>query len=109
MYRSTKLWESFSLGEFNENSTEYDSMLGYFDVNHPLFPAIKNLARNVFCEKCGIYSIKLYACKGCRVVYYCSKKHQKKDWKSHKQDCVCINFESTTNPTKKQQHKTETK
>ena len=30
----------------------------------------------------------LNACKGCRCVYYCSKKCQKKDWKQHKINCV---------------------
>eukprot|EP01084_Bolivina_argentea_P259374 437630_1 len=34
---------------------------------------------------------KLYKCKGCRLVFYCCRNHQKKDWKYlHSQQCLNI-------------------
>eukprot|EP01084_Bolivina_argentea_P042549 78452_1 len=36
-----------------------------------------------------IKSHKMYICKGCKLIYYCCRKHQKKDWKMiHSQQCL---------------------
>ncbi|XP_050293977.1 egl nine homolog 1-like isoform X2 [Anthonomus grandis grandis] len=40
----------------------------------------------VCCFVCGATS-NLQRCSKCRGIYYCSKDHQKKDWKRHKQSC----------------------
>ena len=49
-------------------------------------------------KKCKIYknetnpSLRMKICKGCKVVYYCSYKCQKYDWKfSHKNQCNALN------------------
>ena len=65
----------------------YDILLTYFNINHPSFIILKNIVRLACCAKCGTFKCKLYACSKCRLAYYCSKKHQKKDWKSHKLVC----------------------
>eukprot|EP01084_Bolivina_argentea_P014472 27052_1 len=39
--------------------------------------------------KCKIDADKLYVCKGCKLVQYCCRKHQKKDWKMiHSTQCL---------------------
>ena len=38
------------------------------------------------CELCGAME-NLMKCAGCHSAFYCSKKHQKTHWKSHKQAC----------------------
>lgn len=38
------------------------------------------------CSICGI-TANLLRCGQCRSVYYCSKQHQKQDWKKHKVSC----------------------
>ena len=41
------------------------------------------------CNECNKVLSTLNTCKGCRCVYYCSKKCQKKDWKAnHRNTCV---------------------
>ena len=83
-----KEWLYFlKYGKFAYHNNPHNLFLRYFDAKHPLFQTIKNIAHSRFCEKCGIVSVKLYVCNACRCVYYCSKKHQKKDWKIHKKDC----------------------
>lgn len=37
-------------------------------------------------NECGKQTANLQ-CTGCRLAYYCSKEHQKADWKSHKHLC----------------------
>ncbi|KAA0707588.1 Egl nine -like protein 1 [Triplophysa tibetana] len=39
-----------------------------------------------YCELCGKME-NLMKCGGCRSSFYCSKEHQKRDWKKHKQVC----------------------
>ena len=69
------------------NKTRNDSILKYFEKSHPLFETIKNIAYYSHCAKCGVYNVKLYSCSQCGKVWYCSRKHQKKDWKLHKAEC----------------------
>eukprot|EP00122_Pirum_gemmata_P012517 Pgem_evm1s11638 len=38
------------------------------------------------CNFCG-FSLKVDLCSGCRKKSYCSKEHQRKDWKFHKLNC----------------------
>jgi hypothetical protein len=39
------------------------------------------------CKRGDICGVPLQRCNGCRIVYYCSKAHQKKAWPLHKQIC----------------------
>ncbi|XP_076268262.1 prolyl hydroxylase EGLN3-like [Rhynchophorus ferrugineus] len=43
-------------------------------------------ARLVGCNVCG-FGENLLRCARCKVTLYCSKEHQKKDWKKHKVNC----------------------
>ena len=38
--------------------------------------------------QCSKILTSLNACSGCKCVYYCSKKCQKRDWKQHKMKCI---------------------
>ena len=81
------------MDNFDNTNSKYDWFLGYFNINHPLFTTMKNVAYFRVCQKCGIYNVKLYACNACHSVYYCSKKHQKKHWKSlHQYQCALLKF-----------------
>ncbi|KAK9880443.1 hypothetical protein WA026_011689 [Henosepilachna vigintioctopunctata] len=40
----------------------------------------------ICCAICG-YSDNLLRCSRCKLIFYCSKDHQKKHWKKHKVDC----------------------
>lgn len=44
--------------------------------------------RIVKCEVCSIKSV--FKCAGCGCCYYCSKEHQKYDWKRHKRLCKVL-------------------
>ena len=48
-------------------------------------PARGRLTRVIKCEVCSIKSV--FKCAGCGCSYYCSKEHQKRDWKRHKRFC----------------------
>ncbi|KAL8613733.1 hypothetical protein ACOMHN_029590 [Nucella lapillus] len=50
--------------------------------------------RNV-CQMCGALE-NLSLCAGCRSAWYCSKDHQREDWKEHKRQCKSL---KSTNPT----------
>ncbi|XP_003693098.2 SET domain-containing protein SmydA-8-like isoform X1 [Apis florea] len=47
------------------------------------------------CVICGGHSV--HKCSACENVYYCSKKHQKEDWKKHSK--VCKSFKLAENPS----------
>ena len=36
-------------------------------------------------------------CSGCQAVFYCSREHQKKDWKQHRINCRAFRVERTLN------------
>ena len=36
-------------------------------------------------------------CSGCQAVYYCSREHQKNDWKNHRSACSAFRVERTLN------------
>ncbi|KAJ1426285.1 hypothetical protein B484DRAFT_397628 [Ochromonadaceae sp. CCMP2298] len=40
------------------------------------------------CRFCQVEGAGLQMCGACMQVYYCTKEHQKLDWKRHKKDCV---------------------
>lgn len=40
------------------------------------------------CCVCGVTDVPMKKCGGCKIVYYCSEKCQKKAWMSHKRHCV---------------------
>lgn len=44
-----------------------------------------------FCEYCGTTSTpnqkNLFRCARCKIIYYCCREHQKKDWKKHRSVC----------------------
>jgi len=39
------------------------------------------------CVVCSISNEKLLRCSQCKCVFYCSREHQKIDWKKHKSQC----------------------
>lgn len=45
-----------------------------------------NSCNIISCAVCG-HTDKLYSCSRCKLIFYCSKEHQKKDWKKHKINC----------------------
>eukprot|EP01084_Bolivina_argentea_P150353 262572_1 len=49
----------------------------------------KNLALMQQCSVCKRKDKKLFCCKNCKSIKYCSRKCQKLDWKSHRYVCQC--------------------
>eukprot|EP01040_Poterioochromonas_malhamensis_P003004 gene3004-3191_t len=48
-----------------------------------------NAPRCKVCSKTlAVDGTALMQCSQCKNVYYCSKEHQKRDWKSHKKYCI---------------------
>ena len=39
------------------------------------------------CKRGPLTNTKLLTCTGCRIIKYCSREHQRDDWKSHKLWC----------------------
>ena len=48
---------------------------------------MRNFSESRACALCGKHDGRLLQCSGCESVSYCSKEHQKADWKSHKKLC----------------------
>mmetsp|Transcript_5913 Transcript_5913/g.9178 ORF Transcript_5913/g.9178 Transcript_5913/m.9178 type:complete len:173 (-) Transcript_5913:54-572(-) len=47
----------------------------------------------VTCRECGVGAKpgeKLLRCAACKCVFYCTREHQKKDWRTHKQTCSLL-------------------
>ncbi|XP_073527643.1 egl nine homolog 1 isoform X1 [Phyllobates terribilis] len=51
-----------------------------------------------YCELCGKME-NLLRCGRCRSSFYCSKEHQRQDWKKHKQVCKGADTHATVEPT----------
>eukprot|EP01040_Poterioochromonas_malhamensis_P003007 gene3007-3194_t len=62
------------------------------DVNHFFEDLASNWLDGARCKVCGkalaLDGTALMQCSQCKNVYYCSKEHQKQDWKSHKKYCI---------------------
>ena len=61
----------------------------YFQ-QHDYYQTLRNIIVMKECiySKCRANNIKLQTCSTCKSVYYCSKKHQKLDWKmKHRLEC----------------------
>lgn len=53
------------------------------------YQMMKNVSTRKKCGYCGKQSGKLLQCSQCEETWYCSKKHQRVDWKAgHKKHCV---------------------
>lgn len=52
-----------------------------------------------FCASCGVGG-HLLRCAGCKRAYYCSKEHQKQDWKKHRKQCHDISSHKSSVSTK---------
>ena len=49
-------------------------------------------------QTCAVCSQEApHRCSGCQAVYYCSKEHQRKDWKQHKATCRAFRVERSPN------------
>ena len=55
--------------------------------NKKLYLKWKNVTCVKKCNACGRQQRKLYKCANCRIVSYCSKGCQKKDWENHSSSC----------------------
>lgn len=55
---------------------------------------------NVFyaslCHVCKEFSSDLKQCSGCKTFLYCSREHQRRDWREHKQLCKVIQLTNNT-------------
>lgn len=52
----------------------------------PTFDSYHPYSCNV-CKRCSLTNTKLFKCTKCLVMLYCSRDHQKIDWKAHKKWC----------------------
>ena len=76
-HAETKYYEKYTLGKFKDH---------LFLPKLPKSKAPQCLLAKGGCRFCG-RTIKLLSCGKCRVMKYCSKEHQKADWKYHKKLC----------------------
>ncbi|XP_017769211.1 PREDICTED: egl nine homolog 3 [Nicrophorus vespilloides] len=58
----------------------------------------------LFCVVCGSNE-KVHRCSSCKSTYYCSREHQKQDWKRHREECKArINGRATNIEHSVEQH-----
>ena len=76
-HAETKYYEKYTMGKFKDL---------LFLSKLPKSKAPQCLLASGGCRFCG-RTIKLLSCGKCRVMKYCSKEHQKADWKYHKKLC----------------------
>lgn len=50
-------------------------------------PAAASVDLEHACGVCGATDGDLKRCSGCKGIWYCSREHQKADWKRHKREC----------------------
>jgi hypothetical protein len=79
-----KLWspqwfDMFCNGTWFSGTAPMNGIEPSHDSYHPY-------ACNV-CKRCPLTNTKLFKCTKCRVMLYCSREHQKADWKAHKKWC----------------------
>lgn len=60
------------------------------------------ISKTNICNVCGVNE-NLLRCGQCKIVFYCSKEHQKQDWKKHK--LFCKKLAAVNNVEKKYGHK----
>lgn len=74
------------IGQFLEITRTEDPLQQHFEEPQPKYAGTQ-------CEFCRAYGVgvKLGFCGGCKSVRYCSKEHQKADWKKHKIVCCSVN------------------
>ncbi|CAJ1952843.1 unnamed protein product [Cylindrotheca closterium] len=89
-----KLWhdrwfEMFRKGKWMSNPDFSSTMSPEWDSYHPY-------SCNT-CKRGGLQSLNLVRCSGCRVVKYCCRDHQKKDWPMHKSWCKAFSKVSDIN------------
>jgi len=66
--------------------------LGLKKMTKKTYKRLRNFMLQRICAYCGAQEGELLFCDGCEKVSYCSRKHQKADWKSHK--CNCLKIDS---------------
>lgn len=49
---------------------------------------------SIKCKQCGGSPTTLKRCSNCKVVHYCNRNCQTRDWKYHKQNCSILEFTS---------------
>ncbi|CAJ1952841.1 unnamed protein product [Cylindrotheca closterium] len=82
-------FEMFRNGQWMSDSNFSNTMVANWDSYHPY-------SCNG-CKRGGLQSLNLVRCSGCKVVKYCCRDHQKKDWSTHKKWCKAFNKVSDIN------------
>lgn len=90
---STLLNEPVQRKRFNERKTNddrlrYHKTLPSFDHKRYFHGGVDERVE-LCCEVCSIRTV--FKCSGCNIAYYCSRLHQKLDWRKHKRFCKVIN------------------
>ena len=71
--------QMFRKGKWASSEDIDEKMPPQYDSYHPY-------CCNV-CKRGGLQNVSLLRCTGCKVMKYCTRKHQKHDWPNHKQWC----------------------